>query len=329
MAVEIEKFVYEPGRCLGCGGCVAICPYEGVVVKEFDSSLKGSPDYQMEARLVKENCTECRICREACPVLDGFPEDEFDNVKDSCAAKSSADGQDGGATSTILQSLLEKGTIDCAVVAGVDENGHSTAKIITTGEEVLQTAGSKYAMTSGAANLKEAVENYENVAIVGTPCQAQAARLLQDNMSDNIKVIISLFCSKSFTNYGLDKFVSEKFNTGLKRVKKMSFSKGTLTISADQEYTVSEAEIAKIGRKGCTTCMDFTGYHADISVGAIGSPAGWNTIIARTQNGQDMLAQVDGLETKDANLDPVKRFSQKKRDQNGKNFEPFTRFPMV
>ncbi|HXY82245.1 MAG TPA: Coenzyme F420 hydrogenase/dehydrogenase, beta subunit C-terminal domain, partial [Candidatus Saccharimonadales bacterium] len=40
-------------------------------------------------------------------------------------------------------------------------------------------------------------------------------------------------------------------------------------------------------------CDDFTAEFADISVGAIGSPSGYSTILARTENGLDLVKQAE------------------------------------
>jgi coenzyme F420 hydrogenase subunit beta len=37
--------------------------------------------------------------------------------------------------------------------------------------------------------------------------------------------------------------------------------------------------------KGCDECADFLGRAADISVGSVGSPDGWSSVLVRTPNG--------------------------------------------
>jgi coenzyme F420 hydrogenase subunit beta len=39
----------------------------------------------------------------------------------------------------------------------------------------------------------------------------------------------------------------------------------------------------------CRYCIDYTSEFADISIGAIGSPDGWNTVIVRTEVGESLF----------------------------------------
>ncbi|MBN2726064.1 4Fe-4S binding protein [Candidatus Mcinerneyibacteriota bacterium] len=51
MAVRIDY-----GRCISCGGCVALCPRGALQMKSFHLTL------------VSERCNDCRFCVNACPV---------------------------------------------------------------------------------------------------------------------------------------------------------------------------------------------------------------------------------------------------------------------
>ena len=49
-------------------------------------------------------------------------------------------------------------------------------------------------------------------------------------------------------------------------------------------------------------CFDLTSESADISVGSIGSPGGWNTVLIRTQKGKELYEELlknDLIESKD------------------------------
>ncbi len=55
-------------------------------------------------------CVNCYSCERVCPILDGFPVDEFNNVRVMKAGKSKTlHGQDGAIVSQILKSLLDPG----------------------------------------------------------------------------------------------------------------------------------------------------------------------------------------------------------------------------
>jgi coenzyme F420 hydrogenase subunit beta len=48
-------------------------------------------------------------------------------------------------------------------------------------------------------------------------------------------------------------------------------------------------DINQYVRGSCHRCDDFTAEYADISVGGVGCPEGYSTVIVRTQNGFDIL----------------------------------------
>jgi coenzyme F420 hydrogenase subunit beta len=52
-------------------------------------------------------------------------------------------------------------------------------------------------------------------------------------------------------------------------------------------------EVDAFVRNSCRQCDDFTAEYADISVGGIGCPDGWSTVVARTQKGIDLLKNAE------------------------------------
>jgi coenzyme F420 hydrogenase subunit beta len=48
-------------------------------------------------------------------------------------------------------------------------------------------------------------------------------------------------------------------------------------------------DVTKFARLSCHCCHDLTSEMADISVGSIGSPDGWNTVLIRTLVGKELF----------------------------------------
>ena len=44
----------DKGKCIRCGGCVAVCPFQALELVNFPE--------------VDGRCTGCKICEAACPV---------------------------------------------------------------------------------------------------------------------------------------------------------------------------------------------------------------------------------------------------------------------
>ena len=51
-------------------------------------------------------------------------------------------------------------------------------------------------------------------------------------------------------------------------------------------------EISHLAREDCEMCYDLTSESADISIGSIGSPSGWNTILIRTEKGKELYEEL-------------------------------------
>ena len=64
----MEKPRVDREKCLGCSGCVTICPADAI---EFDG----------KATVVEERCKSCYICVDYCPVGAIMREGENENIR--------------------------------------------------------------------------------------------------------------------------------------------------------------------------------------------------------------------------------------------------------
>ena len=60
--MEKPKARVDQNKCLGCSGCVTICP-------------EGAIDFYDKALVVREKCVSCYLCINYCPVGAIFKED--------------------------------------------------------------------------------------------------------------------------------------------------------------------------------------------------------------------------------------------------------------
>jgi coenzyme F420 hydrogenase subunit beta len=82
---------------------------------------------------------------------------------------------------------------------------------------------------------------------------------------------------------------------------------------------VSELEDAV--RAVCTYCTDFTSRLADISVGSVGSPDGFSTIITRSKKGEALFALLEGNEEAPVELQEIRKLSSMKRKKGSRTLE--------
>lgn len=303
--------VVKPGKCVGCGTCVAVCP-PGVV------RFKEVPGRDEEPTLAGK-CLLCEFCYYQCPMTSPHEKElealifgrnsgdmePFGIFTKAFSVRAKKDeilkvASDGGAVTAILAYALEEGLIQAAAVAAVrkDMPWKPIPKLALTVEDLLEAAGTKYSAAPVMLALGEAVDGYEfeRVAVVGTPCQIRAVRKMQYGergavkYGNRVKLAIGLFCSENFYYDKLIKeFVASKAD--LSKITKFSIRAGGFTVEADGEKVieVKVKEVKPYARSNCEYCTDFAANLADLSAGNVDSPAGWSTVIVRTEAGMKFL----------------------------------------
>jgi coenzyme F420 hydrogenase subunit beta len=326
--------VIASGKCIGCGACVVVCPFNCL-------------EYAGEGpKLIKE-CKICGICAQTCPQYESSLSkaenlvfgkerksvEEFGIYRRLTVAQAKDDRilkvcQDGGVTTALLLYALENGLIDSAIVAGKNQEKpfYPVPKLATTREEILECAGTKYFYSPSLLALNEVVKQKKvNVAFVGTPCQIRAIRKIQmaglKKYTAPLKFLIGLMCSECFTYEGLmEKHIHEKLDIEPINIRKINI-KGKMLVTTDSGVTaIPLADVKQYARKSCGVCDDFSSELADISVGGLGLD-GWTFTIIRTEKGEELFSnaeetgiittkKIDG-ETNAINL--LQKLSRKKR----------------
>ncbi|WP_457620307.1 Coenzyme F420 hydrogenase/dehydrogenase, beta subunit C-terminal domain [Methanopyrus sp.] len=237
-------------------------------------------------------------------------------------------GQDGGTTTALLAHALEEGTVEAVIAAGIAEELKPEPVVITDPDELIETAGSKYAISPNVSTLNEAVASYDSVAIVGTPCQVDAVRKAESypygltGVAERVKLTVGIFCTENFHYEDLLKLL-EDMGVSVEDVERMDISRGKFRVytEGDEERSVPVSELGRYANEACKYCTDFTAENADVSVGSVGAPDGWNVVIVRTREGEEAFqsaVDADALETKDieeGDVDLLERLAREKKER--------------
>ncbi len=239
-------------------------------------------------------------------------------------------GQDGGVTTALLTHALEEGLVEAAIVAttGSDPWKPEPA-VVTSPEELLEAAGSKYAISPNVSLLEEAVSAHESVALVGTPCQVTAVRKAERyahgvaDVAERVRLLVGIFCSENLEYENLQRLLREELGIDPSRVERMDITAGKFTVVTEdgEERTVPVSRLSRYANKACHFCTDLTAEDADVSVGSTGAPNGWNVVLTRTDRGEEILqSAVDAgrLETREVSEgDPkvLERLARDKRER--------------
>ena len=247
----------------------------------------------------------------------GPPGDGLGAVVARYAARASArpDGaQDGGVVSAVLLAALAGGDIDGAVVAvpstDPDQPWKGVPTLATSADDIRAAAGSFYNQTMALAQLD--LDRYDlparpRLAVVGTPCEIQGLRAMQArrwsggtgaHRVDAVVLAIALLCTKSFDYEALVlRELRDRRGVDLDRVARVDVVGGRMLVEyRDGRLAVDEPVKAFHGAalKGCDECADFVGRCADLSVGSVGSLAGWSSVLVRTDAGRQAFERARG-----------------------------------
>lgn len=304
---SLEKHVVLAGKCTGCAGCVVSCPIKIL-------------EYAEERPKVIGKCISCGICAKICPpyqmsppAVEEFvfgkkrkPEEDFGIHRRVLIARAKDKDilrvcQDGGVVTTLLVFALENKIIDGAIVSGVsgDKPFCPVPRLVTTPEEVIECAGTRYSYSPNLLALQKAVElKRGSLAFVGTPCQIQALRKMQMlPLKKYVKALsftVGLMCTESFTYTGLmEKHIQGTLGIDLHDIEKLNIKAKVLVAMKSGEVKIIPLKEAKqYARKPCAFCTDFSAELADISAGGVGL-TGWTLTILRTERGEELFENAE------------------------------------
>ncbi|WP_423793215.1 Coenzyme F420 hydrogenase/dehydrogenase, beta subunit C-terminal domain [Methanocaldococcus indicus] len=308
--------IVNNGFCAACSICSVVCPNNLI---DFDNKP-----------FLKDECLRKGhgMCYEVCPrvssgkyqikIREGFKEEYY-------YGKGDIEGQDGGVVTTFLKYLIENKKIDGAIIVARDEYWKPISMIVQTADDIIKGAKSKYTISTMEALRKAGELGLKKVAVVGLPCQVNALRKIKyfpylskhdfelgrdgkPTKLPKIEYLIGLFCMEKF-EYNNFKEVLEKHNINIKDVKKFDIKKGKLLVYLDNEVKEIKLSEFKV-LDGCKVCRDFTAELADISVGSVGSPDGYSTIIIRTEKGEEIKKAIELKEGVD--IEKIEKLKEKK-----------------
>ncbi|MFX1495078.1 MAG: Coenzyme F420 hydrogenase/dehydrogenase, beta subunit C-terminal domain, partial [Promethearchaeota archaeon] len=298
---EPVKVIYENNNCSGCGLCAGICPVNCINI------------YNGFGKLDEDKCIRCGLCYYFCPrtylpvallnmtqkntsKIENFP--KIGHYLEVYSARTKIKEilevcQDGGITSTCLHYLFERNEIDIALGAKMSKTlWRPEPLLIKNKDDILKTAGTKYVNNPTLSLLNKLNKNSSKIAVAGVPCMMQA--LLKSEIYNigipslnQVKYRIGIFCMESFSYESLLK-ICETLNVDINNVRKADINKGKFFVypHEGEKLSIPIKEISHLAREDCEMCFDLTSESADISIGSIGSPPGWNTVIIRTQKGK-------------------------------------------
>ncbi len=302
---QLRPDVIDRGVCALCGACSGMCPYlvayRGRIVALDDCAVERG---RCHAFCPRTSTDLDAASRAAFGVpFDASPIGRVKQVLMTRAAREDvrSKAQYGGTVSALVAFAIERGFIDSAVLTRSDASLLPSGVLIRSADEVLEHARSNYvaAPTLAAFNREAQREELQRIGVVATPCQAlalakmRASRLENRNNIDKLSLVVGLFCTWALDFEGFTRLLSAK--TSLDRITKFDVPPPPANVfqafSGSASVSLPLDDVRTFIRPSCNVCLDMTAEFADVSVGSAEGIEGWNTLIVRSERGQELVEE--------------------------------------
>jgi coenzyme F420 hydrogenase subunit beta len=300
-ANELVADVVSKGMCIGCGACVDLCPYfrnhRGTTVQLFPCT-SGTGRCFAYCPKVEVDLDELSRAYFGKP-YEAKPIGELRKILTAKATeKAGKQGfQAGGAATAIIVSALKSKKAKAAILT--DNSGLlPVPRVVKTAGGALKCASSKYSAAPSLSAYNLAVKDgLADLVVVGTPCQVLSlaqARLNPtgtENYPDPTALVIGLFCTWALDYSKLEDFLKDKMD--INTIKKFDIPPPpaeVFEVTTDNgRITFPLTEIRQLVPDTCSYCPDMTAEFADVSVGVLEGRPDMNTLIVRTERGQNFV----------------------------------------
>lgn len=292
-------------------------------------------------RPAKELCSECGLCdtyyihyvKEACAFinqqiaeleaethgrsrnLENQDDWYFGVHQDMMAARKKQPipgAQWTGIVSTIAIEMLNRGMVEGVVcVQNTKEDRFQPMPIIArTPEEILAAKVNKPTLSPNLSVLEQIEQSgMKRLLVIGVGCQIQALRAVEKQLGLEKLYVLGTPCVDNVTRAGLQKFLDTTSRSPETVVYyefmqdfRVHFKHEDGSIETVPFFGLNTKELKDVFAPSCMTCFDYVNSLADLVVGYMGAPFGWQWIVVRNDTGQAMLDLVkDQIETQSVN----------------------------
>jgi len=288
-------------------------------------------------RPAKELCSECGLCdtyyihyvKEACAFLNqqiaqleaqahdrsrnlDNPDELYFGVHKSMTAARKSEPIPGaqwtGIVSTIAIEMLNRGMVEGVVcVQNTKEDRFGPMPVIArTPEEILAARVNKPTLSPNLSVLEQVEHSgMKRLLVIGVGCQIQALRAVEKQLGLEKLYVLGTPCVDNVTRAGLQKFLETTSRSPETVVHyefmqdfRVHFKHEDGSVETVPFFGLKTNQLKDVFAPSCMSCFDYVNSLADLVVGYMGAPFGWQWIMVRNDRGQQMLDLVqEQLET--------------------------------
>ena len=288
-------------------------------------------------RPAKDLCSECGLCdtyyvhyvKEACAFLNqqipeleaqthgrsrdlNSEEDWYFGVSQTMMAARKtepiAGAQWTGIVSSIAIEMLNRGLVEGVVcVQNTAEDRFQPMPIIArTPEEILAARVNKPTLSPNLSVLEQIEQSgMKRLLVIGVGCQIQALRAVEKELGLEKLYVLGTPCVDNVTRAGLQKFLDTTSRSPSTVVHyefmqdfRVHFRHEDGSTETVPFFGLKTNQLKDVFAPSCMSCFDYVNSLADLVVGYMGAPFGWQWIVVRNDRGQEMLdLAMDQIET--------------------------------
>ncbi|HEY9705252.1 MAG TPA: Coenzyme F420 hydrogenase/dehydrogenase, beta subunit C-terminal domain [Allocoleopsis sp.] len=214
-----------------------------------------------------------------------------------------------GIVSTIAIEMLTKGLVEGVVcVQNTKEDRFQPLPIIaTTPEEILAAKVNKPTLSPNLSILEQVEKSgMKKLLVIGVGCQIQALRAVEKQLGLEKLYVLGTPCVDNVNRAGLQKFLDTTSRSPETVVYyefmqdfRVHFKHEDGSTETVPFFGLKTNQLKDVFAPSCMTCFDYVNSLADLVVGYMGAPFGWQWILVRNETGKQMLDLVqDQLVTK-------------------------------
>ncbi|OLP19591.1 hypothetical protein BST81_04840 [Leptolyngbya sp. 'hensonii'] len=288
-------------------------------------------------RPAKELCSECGLCdtyyvhyvKEACAFLNqqipeleaqthgrsrdlDSPDDWYFGVHQEMMAARKQDPIPGaqwtGIVSAIAIEMLNRGLVEGVVCVQNTEADRFQPKpvIARTPEDILAARVNKPTLSPNLSVLEQIEQSgLKRLLVIGVGCQIQALRSVEKDLGLEKLYVLGTPCVDNVTRAGLQKFLETTSRSPDTVVHyefmqdfRVHFKHSDGSTELVPFFGLKTNQLKDVFAPSCMSCFDYVNSLADLVVGYMGAPFGWQWIVVRNPQGRKMLDLVlDQIET--------------------------------
>ncbi|MGB7416181.1 MAG: Coenzyme F420 hydrogenase/dehydrogenase, beta subunit C-terminal domain [Thermosynechococcaceae cyanobacterium] len=204
-----------------------------------------------------------------------------------------------GIVSTIGIEMLNRGLVEGVVcVQNTPEDRFAPMPVIArTPEDILAARVNKPTLSPNLSILEQIEQSgLKRLLVIGVGCQIQALRSVQDKLGLEKLYVLGTPCVDNVPRDGLQKFL-ETTSRSPETVVSYEFMQDFRVHFKHEDgseetvpfFGLKTNKLKDIFAPSCMSCFDYVNSLADLVVGYMGSPYGWQWVVVRNETGQEML----------------------------------------